>query len=553
MIMSAENATVMAFLNSVASKYGTRPALWNRTFSKGCSHWSHISFNEVFEQAKFLAAILCREGLQKGDRVLIPAQSCSEFAVGFFATLLAGGVVVSLDIRLSLADQKYMADFSDATWILSLDTDTHALSKNLIEVAASPLNLINVPSIFTTQDIGIPLDDFFSIRCCALPDLAIIAFTSGTTSQPKGVMLSWANLVHQIETLSEHFCLDPVLRALSILPLHHMFELSAGLLLPFSQGGSIYYANSLMPQQILAFIRDLKITNMLVVPLFLKALKKGILVEVSSSKTAKLWFQTTFALARWLPFQWLRRCLFFPLHRKLGYNLHELISGASSLDQRISRFFEILGIAVYEGYGLTETSPVIACNSRRGHKPGSIGRPLRGVEIRFDPITREILAKGPNIMLGYYKNPSATANCMTSDGWFKTGDAGELSEDSFLTIVGRHKDIIVLGNGKKVAPAEIELYFQELPEIQDICILGQISSRGPTKDSEVVTAIVVPAPGLGMSTSELEVRLVQYAQALSYYKRPSQFIFMDEPLPKTSTMKIKKHLVKELLLQRMSQ
>lgn len=538
---------VYGFLNQVVANHGDEPSLFGRIPGPQGDEWSSLSPLQVKEQAEKLAMELISKGLNKTDRVILAAKSRPEYAVGFFGILLAGGIVVPLDLKLTAADQKKLISASEAHFILGIDQETFALVTSLSQdTSCAAVNLEEVLKANLSADAKTKLEALN----CKINETAVIAYTSGTTSSPKGVMLRWESLLFQINILAEGFWRDgKPFRMLSVLPLHHMFEITAGLLMPFSQGGKIYYANSLIPSQIISFMRQFKIRNMLVVPLFLRALKKGVESEISQSILKKIWFYASVALASLIPINFVRRLLFFPLHKKFGGELIEMISGASALDLSIARFFDRVGIAVYEGYGLTETAPVIATNTRHANKPGSIGKILPGTSVKLHPETNEILVKGPHVMTGYYRNIAATKLCMSDDGWFNTGDVGEIDQDGFLKIKGRNKDLIVLGSGKKVVPEEVEQHFRDIP-MQEICVVGTISSEGATKGTEVVTAVVVPDPNAQLSKEESLRRMIEAARKLSYYKRPAQYIFFDEPLPKTSTLKVKKEQVKEIIKQR---
>ncbi len=538
------------FLAQLASNHGTEPALFGRTPGPQGDLWTSLHAVQVKELAEKVAVELHTKGLKKGDRVVLTAKSRPEYAVGFFGILLAGGVVVPLDLKLTHADQKNLITASEARFILALDSETSASAASLAsEISILGLNVEDIVRFPFSPEPKINLAEV----CCKNSEIAIIAYTSGTTSSPKGVMLRWESLLFQINKLAALFWReDKPFRMLSVLPLHHMFEITAGLLMPFSQGGKIYYANSLIPGQIVSFMNQFKIRNMLVVPLFLRALKKGVEGEINNSLLKRIWFYGSLIISAAIPFTAVRRILFFPLHKKFGGELTEMISGASALDLTVARFFSRIGVAIYEGYGLTETSPVISTNNRHANKPGTIGKPLEGLQVKIHSETSEILVKGPSVMVGYYKNPQATVACLSEDGWFNTGDVAEMDNENYLKIKGRNKDIIVLGSGKKVAPEEIEQHFRDIPA-QEICVVGTISSEGATKGTEIVTAVVVPGPNSPLSKEEALQKMIEAARKLSYYKRPSQYIFVDEPLPKTSTLKIKKAQVKEIIKQRIIQ
>jgi len=551
-VMVKNASSVSDFLKSMTLAFGEQSALHGRVLNQ----WTDVSYRKLQEQAEQCAQAFYRRGLRPDDKVILMAKSKPSYAIGFFALALNGVVTVPLDIRLSLKDQSYIADLVEAKAIVCFRDETVRLAQDLA-VAVPRLS----EKIFVLEDL---LEEKSEVVSVALPDLktnqlAVIAFTSGTVSRPKGVMLSWGHFLFQMQAIEKVFPLDEGKRMLSILPLHHMFEFTTGLLAPLSRGGEIFYADSFIPHQILSFLNEKKIADMLVVPLFLKSLKKGIEAEINRSKLKQIWFASATWLARVLPWRELRRLIFYPIHRQLGGNLQQFISGASSLDPKVRRFFVRMGVDVYEGYGLTETSPIVAANSTLSFREGTVGRALPGVEVKKDQITGELLVRGPNVMWGYYRNLQSTKECVSADGWFNTGDVVEIDPDGFIKIVGRTKDLIVLGSGKKVVPEEVEEYFQDYELLQEICVVGMTSQKGMTKGTDIVTAVVVlhqarileRALSPDEAKAEILTSLKALSQKMSYYKRPSDFVLVNEALPKTSTQKVKRTLVKEMLTQMM--
>jgi len=472
-----DKTSIYGFLKSVSEQYTSRPAFFGRQATTTGHSWTSLSYNDVQTNSEKLARKLLSLGLQKNDRVLILAKSRPEYSIGFFSIPLAGGVIVPVDIRLNLNDQKFISEFSEAKFILCMNDETRTIGEKIVQNSAQPLCLLDINEILTEEPA--PFVDL-SLSSTTFDETFLMAFTSGTTSQPKAVMLNFNNVFFQLERTSVLFGSRKDFRLLSILPLHHMFEITAGFLLPFYCGGSVYYANSMLPHQLISFFKECKIRDMLVVPLFLRTLKKGIESEIQNSKLKKLWFYSTLKLAQFIPSKAIRRLLFYPIHKKFGGELHQIISGASALDLKVGNFFDLIGISVFEGYGMTETAPVISCSSHGVKKPGSIGKALKDLEVKLHPETEEIMVRGPIVMQGYYKNPEATAACLSQDGWFNTGDVGEIDAEGFITIKGRTKDLIVLGSGKKVAPEEIEENLREIPNVQEICVVGMKSTQGGT-------------------------------------------------------------------------
>lgn len=542
-----EQKCIYSFLKEVSKRYAQRPAFFGRQTTADGNQWKAMTYAEVLHHSEKIARKLLSLGLQSGDRVLLLAKSRPEYSAGFFGIPLAGGIIVPVDIRLNLTDQKFISEFSEAKFILCMSDETRTLGEKIVQNSAHELRLLNINDIML-EDLAETAD--LNLTSRPSHETFLMAFTSGTTSQPKAVMLNFTSVHFQVVLAAKLFSTRKDFRLLSILPLHHMFEITAGFLLPFSCGGSVYYANSMIPHQIISFFKENKIRDLLVVPLFLRTLKKGIESEMQSSALKRIWFYGSLRLAQFIPSKSLRRLLFYPLHLKFGGELHQIISGASALDLKVGHFFDLLGISVFEGYGMTETAPVISCSSPGVKKPGSIGKALEGLEVKLHPETQEILVRGPVVMQGYYKNPEATAACLSEDGWFNTGDIGEIDSEGFISIRGRNKDLIVLGSGKKVAPEEVEESLREIPNVQEICVLGMKSHQGPTKGTEIVTAIVVVNPADSSLQEQIQKSLHQAVMELSYYKRPSKFIFLTEPLPKTTTLKVKKNLVKELLIKK---
>jgi long-chain acyl-CoA synthetase len=535
-------SSVSKFLDFLSAVYGDRPALHGRNGST----WKTLTYRDLVHRSRQAGQALLRRGLQPEDKIAILAKSKPDFAVGFFATALTGAITVPLDVRLTVQDQSHVLQFTEAKALICFRDETETIAKALQRENSSVQMII--------------LDDLFEEEEAepqSFPDresnqLTIIAMTSGTVSRPKGVMLAWRNFTSQMEAIAQIFRPEDGMHLLSILPLHHMFEFTTGLLTPLSRGGEVFYGDSFIPHQILSFLKDKKISEMLVVPLFLKALKMGIEAEVNRSRWKKYWFRFSQALAAKLPWRWSRRYLFFPIHRKLGGHFQRFISGASKLDREVRDFFDRLGIDVFEGYGLTETSPIVAANSTLRHRPGTVGRALPGVEVKKRQESGELLVRGPNVMLGYYRDLQSTRESVSADGWFNTGDVVEIDHDGFIKIVGRTKEIIVLGNGKKVVPEEVEAYFQDCDLMQEICIIGTVSQQGMAEGTEVVTAVVVPHQArmreLNLDPQQAETQLLAQLKMrslkISYFKRPAEFIFVQEPLPRTSTQKVKRSLVK---------
>ncbi|HCP75565.1 MAG TPA: hypothetical protein DIU08_13105, partial [Ktedonobacter sp.] len=286
-------------------------------------------------------------------------------------------------------------------------------------------------------------------------DLAEIVFTSGTTGQPKGVMLSHRNIASNATSAVTVVNMRSEDRALSVLPLSHMFEMTIELALIHS-GASIVYARSLVPERLLSLLSSQHVTCSVLVPQALQLFLNGIEREVRRQKKEKQFKQLLNIAAR-LPFGW-RRYLFGSVHKRFGGHFRFFVSGGAYLPLKLAERWENMGFRVLQGYGATECSPIISATPYHEHVLDSVGKPLDGVEVRIAE-DKEILVHGPNVALGYWKNPDATA-AFFKDGWYYTGDLGYIDEKKNVYLKGRKKNVIVLANGLNVYPEDIENVLQ---------------------------------------------------------------------------------------------
>ena len=386
---------------------------------------------------------------------------------------------------------------------------------------------------------------------------ALIIYTSGTTGAPKGVEISFQNMFAQLEGVED--ALASILggkkvTVLSILPMNHLFEMTVGFSIFLSMGFSVYYAKSLKPKDILGIMREKRVEFMIVVPAFLKLLKTGIESELSASpKVVQIAFKTMFTIAKFLPFYCVKKAMFKKIHDKFGGHFMGCISGGAPLDVEVGRFFERIGIKVFQGYGLSETSPVVSVNYDKRNDIASVGRPLKGFEARVDKETGELLLRGKSIMKGYHNQPEMTAEVIDADGWLHTGDIAKITKDGHIYITGRIKNMIVLNGGKKVFPEEVEAVLEKSPYFAEVCVLGVTRSFGAKDGTEDVAAVIVPKDDIiskyDWETVEKLVReeVKKLSLQLTSYKRPINITVTKEPLPRTTTRKVKRREVKELV------
>ena len=388
--------------------------------------------------------------------------------------------------------------------------------------------------------------------------VASLIFTSGTTGTPKGVVLSHKNFTSMASKLSSLFTLYKHDKLLSVLPLHHTFEFSAGFLMPLVHGASIDYLEEVEAESLGRALEDEGITGMVGVPALWQLLERKIWKRFSDrGAIVEKVFDTIVDLNRQLRegLPWdlgTGKVLFFPLHRKLGGQMRLLISGGSALPADTMKAFRGLGFDLFEGYGMTEAAPVLTV-TRPGDKiiPGSVGRPLPGIDVRIDQPDAngvgEVVAKGPNVMAGYYQNAEATAQAI-KDGWLHTGDLGRFDEDGNLYIVGRKKEMILGPSGENVYPDELEELYGDSVNVKEVSVVGLPAGEG----NETAAALIVPDYERGSGSREdvrnaVREHVKKVSASLPLYKRVKVWHLWDHDLPKTSTRKVKRReVIKEL-------
>lgn len=511
--------------------------------------WKEMTYSELSKKVRLLSDYLIEWGLERGDRIAILSESRPEWAVTFFAAIRSGAVVVPLDIKLTRPE--LVSILKDAAPRLLFVSSQLAETVYAIKEQLSFVEEIILICDKEAQCAGkLKPSNEQEGRERGPEETALIVYTSGTTGAPKGVMISFHNLGYQVMNFECVMTLTSEDILLSMLPLNHLLELTCGLLGTLYAGGAICYCQSLFPQEIAQIMREKKVTAMITVPLFLKMLKAGIEKEIGHASRIKQWmFQFALKVSSRIRLPFARRRLFSEIHKKFGGRFKNFISGGAPLESEVARFFDLLGFPVYQGYGLTETSPVISVNTPRHNRMNSVGRPLPGARVRIlgkDGGEGEILTAGPHVMKGYYKRSDLTDEVIDDEGWFHTGDLGRLDEGGFLYVTGRIKNLIVLGSGKKVSPEEVEEIISASPLIKEACVVGRLSDNGILRGTEEVCAVVVPADPVAERAElqeAIEKEIDRLSLELANYKRPSKVIVRLEDLPKTSTRKIKRAVV----------
>jgi len=557
--ISLKTITIIDILEAINKDYGDIPALQIRGKD---GNFRKISYVELGRRTVDVSSNLIKWGIAKNDRCAIYSENRPEWSIALFGIICTAAIVVPIDAKLSPSEVEFILSNSQARCVFVSEkylSVIDSIKSNLTE-----LKYIIVMDDARRQDL-IRLQDLKLVseenknRPIHEEDTALIIYTSGTTGVAKGVELTYRNLMFQVRSLSEIIQYKIQEQFLSILPLNHTLELTGGLIAPLYAGGCITYCDSLKPTYLLMLMQQTHTRMMICVPLVLKMLYDGIMDHVAKLPPLKQKiFQKLLQLSKWLLQYDIRigGLLFSSLHKRFGSRLHGFVSGGAPLDKELEINFSALGFWILQGYGLTETSPVIAVNTFKIHRFGSVGKPLPGVEVEIvqeksDVPQGEIITRGDHVMKGYFHNTEKTAEVI-KEGWLHTGDIGCVDRDGFLYITGRIRNLIVLGAGKKVFPEEVEQVMSQSPFIKEICVLGKIATKGLRKGCEEVYAVIVPNPdafGQRESADKHTVKetiaqeLSRLGENLAEYKRIVDFDIWDQELPKTATKKVKRQAV----------
>jgi long-chain acyl-CoA synthetase len=504
---------------------------------------SSLTYDELNQLSGKIAARLSASGLKKSDRVGILSKNCPEWGAVFFGIMRIGGIAVCMDMFLTTDELAAVLENSETSCIFV----SRALAEPWQTVVRKHLP---VDKIIDIETVHLLPDTPFTDTPVETDDPAILIYTSGTTSSQKGVVLSHGNIMSNVQGGVDRIPYDPGQCIFSILPLSHMYGITAGLLGPLLNGGKIIYPSSLKAGELLkAMVRE-QAEVLITVPLLLRAFKKGILEQINQSS---MFTRLTAKMLLWLT-RYLKkigisagRLLLMRIHSRFGGHLKFIVCGGASLAPDIELFFENLCLPILNGYGLTETSPISTMNGLKERKLYSVGRPMPNVDVKLTD-ANEIIIKGPNVMQGYYKDKEITSQVIR-DGWFHTGDIGEFDDDGFLYIHGRCKNVIITSGGLNIFPEELEEHLLSSPAIREICVLGK-----PIGEAEIPFAFIFPNQALmcGLTLEEQKTRIKQeldaYQDGFPLYKKVQAFELWNHELPKTRTKKIKRKALLEALI-----
>lgn len=514
--------TLADLLADAVEEYGERPAL-SLEVGLRPDGWS---YRRLWDAAHSVACYLRNEyGIRPGERVLVRAPNSPALVAAYFGCILARGILVPLDPHSTDELSARIADKTQATAIIT-GLGPVLAGKNLraIQLDALP----------------------FDTRGCEISerpkpsDIVEIVFTSGTTGDPKGVILTHQNIIANVNALNDTIPHNRHYRLLSLLPLSHMLEQTVGLYLPLSYGASIHYLASRQPSAVFRTLQRRRIVAMVVVPLVLELLWRGIEQEVRRRGRDGRW-QRAQRLAAHLPMA-ARRLLFHSVHEQLGGCLDFFICGGAYLPPDLAEVWERLGVKVIQGYGTTECAPVVATNTWYKRVQGSVGRPIQGLQVRMDE-DGEVLVKGPNVTPGYWQDETATCAAFTDDGWYRSGDLAEQDAQGYLFLKGRRGDRIVLANGLNVYPEDIERELVQENEINDCVVLGLPDAAGNLR----LHAVIRPAMSEDATPAveqAVKAAVRRANERLAPYQRiTTHTLWPEDDFPRTNTMKVKRYEV----------
>lgn len=547
-------------LKQSGEAYGDRTAFMFKT--ETAEEFKIITHKEFRDEINALGTALVKMGL-KDKRIAVISENRYEWEQAYLSIATGTGIVVPLD--------KALPENELESLILRSQVEAIFYSNKYKEVMDNLRNKKNTNlRYFISMDLEENTNGIYSQKALVkkgkklleegnkkfleakiYPEqMGIMLFTSGTTAMSKAVMLSHKNIVSNVMDIAQTFDINENDRLLSFLPLHHVFECTAGFLYPMSVGGCICFCEGV--KHMADNIKEFEITAMISVPAVFEVIYRKLIKGIEKKgklETVKKGVKISQALLK-LKID-VRKKLFQEIHANLGGKLRLALAGGAALDPEIQKGFNDLGITLLQGYGLTESAPVIAAETSKNRRIGSIGKKIPSVEVKIENPDEEgvgeLLAKGPNIMLGYYENEEATKSTIDEDGWLHTGDLARIDKDGYIYICGRKKSVIVLNNGKNVYPEELENLLNKVEGIKESFVYEKKEEDG---DVKVCTKIVYDKDlikelynidGEDNIREFLWNKVKEVNNLMPKYKYIREMIITEEELIKTTTLKIKRH------------
>lgn len=489
--------------------------------------WEKYTYAETYNFTLQTAYHLWQNGIGEGSRVVLVSENQPEWCIAYLAVSQLGATVVPIDAQTPIEEILSLTEFTEAKSILASEA---VIANSETRFAKSEVPVLNINQFkhIVSSDKNLPAD-FPSVKIS--PDsVASIIFTMGTTVDPKGAMLTHGGFISNVKAVAKALPPTDSERILSALPLYHALSFSCSLLMALYSGTTATYVNAFRPTTLLKTMREDKTTAFIGVPRLFQLLQSTIERQAIREETPG-------------------SCYEEKTQNVMGGHIRVLVSGGAALADTVYDGFQKFGLTLYQGYGMTETAPVLSVNPYQNSRRGSVGLPVEGVEFRIDKPDKngigEIVAKGPSNMKGYFKNPIATDNTIR-DGWLYTGDLGYIDDEGFLYITGHCKDVIVPASGKNIYPVELETLYRDHPAIAEICVIGLPYQDGSDTD---VHAIIVPKQNSESVEVEIHEHLQKTAKCLPSYQHFHKSHIFYDALPKTADHKFDRKRVKEMLLK----
>ena len=500
-----------------------------------------INYTELVNNVKYFSENVVTA--EKDDFGLILMENRPEWIYTYFALWDKKAIPIALDSTSNGKEILYVLEDSGPKFIICSDETEKNVKEAVSMYDKGQVSIINVDShsIDETKMDIIKKSDF-KLENPEGDSIATMLYTSGTTGSPKGVMLTFNNLSSELEGLGKKKLLESSDQILALLPFHHVLPLTATVLIILQHQASIVFVKKIASKEILEALDKNNVTALVGVPRVFKLFYDGIKQQIDS----KFITRTIYKLMTKIKSFKIRRKVFAKVHEKFGGELTFIVSGGAKLDPEIGEFYETLGIYVQEGYGLTETSPVIAVNTREGRKIGTVGKKLDNIEAKI--VDEELWVKGPIVMKGYYNKPEKTAEVITEDGWFKTGDLASIDDEGYITIRGRRNSMIVLSNGKNIDPEKLENKVIEKSKrlIKELGVFGH---------NDKLVAIIVPdllecrKQGITNIKAYIKNIVEDYNLTVHNYEKILDYKLYEEELPKTRVGKLRRFMLPELYLK----
>ncbi len=509
-----------------------------------------LTYGQLLERVRGLRAVFWRRGIKAGDRVALLLSNGPDWPAAFFAAMSLQAVAVPIDAQMSPQEVRQIMGHAHIKLLVTQEKFGVALSEILGDVSVEVPFFLDMPwEELAGEAVGPPPAADYGAH-----KLAALFYTSGTTSAHKAVMLTHANILSNVASIRAVHLLRSDDVILSVLPLHHTYPFMVTCLVPLLGGATAVYLQSLMHHEIFAALQENRVTVFVGVPQLYALIARTIAERIKKFGGLVTWsvdrVMDVCALVSRLSGRNVTKNVLRRLHETMGGHLRFMASGGAKLEPEVARSFFRWGLPVVEGYGLTETAPVVTFNPMNAAKYDSVGKVLPGVTVkvveRGEDGYGELAVRGGNVMLGYYRAPALTKKVL-QDGWFFTGDLGTLDKDGYVYVTGRKNEIIVLPNGKKINPEEVEAHYGASPYIKELCVLYPHGGQ----EAGHLVAVIVPDEDLLRAHKHVNIgfkirwELDTYSQKLPAYKRIRGFVLTPESLPRTRLGKLIRYQIEE--------